>query len=55
MFTTGQKVKVLPPSYPNQVYTGEILRKTKNGYSVKVILNGFGFKEVYPANVIEAI
>lgn len=52
-FKKGDKVIVYPPSYPNQVYEGTVLRKTPNGYSVQVVLNGMGFRETYPARVIK--
>lgn len=55
MFTKGQKVLAYPQSYPNMVYEGEVLRKTKNGYSVKYVIAGMGFKETFSEKRLKAI
>jgi hypothetical protein len=53
--TKGQKVLIKPKAYPGQIYEGTVLRKTKYGWSVHVMLNGMGFRETYGESEIIAI
>jgi hypothetical protein len=49
VFQPGDKVLIKPQAYPNMTYEGKVLRKTPNGYSCQVNLNGFVFKETFSA------
>lgn len=51
-FKAGDKVRVFPQMTPNCSHDGEVLRKTKYGYSIKYCAWGMWFKDTFtPARI----
>lgn len=46
-FIKGNKVNVYPIAYRTCVYSGEILRKTKHGFSVRYNNGGMEFRGIF--------
>lgn len=54
MLKKGDKVTIRPKAYPNVVYEGEVLRKTKRGFLCLVDAWGMMIKETYTLAEIDS-